>query len=340
MEDIIIKVLRAKQGFVSGQEISRTIGVSRTAIWKHIKELRNKGYEIESRSKMGYRLIKENENIDKNIISDGLSTAFIGRELIVFESIDSTNSEAKRRVISDFKNGLTIISEEQTLGRGRLGRDWISPKHKGLWMTVVFKPKSLEPKDGSKLTIIAAAAVAKAIEKTTNIKVDIKWPNDIICNGKKVCGILTEMGTDPDIINWLVLGIGINVNQEKMDFPEEIQATGTSLKIESGKQKDKKSEEVEANFDRNTLAIAILNEIELLTENFIETGDLGEVLDYYNEKVLVKDKMMIIHKKNEQIRCIGVNISNEGHLIVMLEDGTIQEYFSGEVSVRGINGYI
>ena len=330
MEDIIIKVLRGKDGFVSGQEISRIIGVSRTAIWKHIKELRKKGYEIESRSRMGYRLIKATENIDKVIISEGLSTNFIGRDLIVFESIDSTNSEAKRRVVSDFQHGLTIISEEQTVGRGRLGRDWVSPKGKGLWMTIVFKPKFLEPKDGSKLTIIAAAAVAKAIEKTTNIKVDIKWPNDIICNGKKVCGILTEMGTDPDIINWLVLGIGINVNQQKLDFPEELQAAGTSLKIES---------KIESNIDRNALAIAILNEIELLSTHFLESGDLSEVLDYYREKVLVKNRLMIIHKKGEQISCTGVNVSDEGHLIVMLEDGTLQEYFSGEVSVRGLNGY-
>ena len=340
MEDIIIKVLRRKGGFVSGQEISRIIGVSRTAIWKHIKELRNKGYEIEGRSKIGYKLIKGMENIDKTFIAEGLFTDFIGRELIVFDSIDSTNSEAKRRVGSDFQHGLTIISEEQTVGRGRLGRDWISPKGKGLWMTVVFKPKFLEPKDGSKLTILAAAAVAKAIEKTTSIKVDIKWPNDIVCNGKKVCGILTEMGTDPDIINWLVLGIGINVNQQVIDFPDELQATGTSLKIESRKQNDGTIEKADLNFDRNVLAIAILNELELLSTYFLESGDLSKVLAYYREKVIVKNKMMIIHKKGEQISCTGVDISDEGHLIVMLEDGTLQEYFSGEVSVRGIYGYI
>lgn len=331
MEDIIIKALKDKHDFVSGQELSRIIGVSRTAIWKHIKELRKKGYEIESRSRMGYRLIKETENIDKDLISAGLCTDFIGRELIVFESIDATNSEAKRRVVSDFQHGLTIISEEQTIGRGRLGRNWISPKGKGIWMTVVLKPISLEPKDGSKLTLIAATAVARAIEKTTSLNVNIKWPNDIICNGKKICGILTEMGADPDIINWLVLGIGINVNQQKLDFPEELQATGSSLKIEL---------KIESNIDRNALAIAILNELELCSTYFLQSGDLSEILDYYRGKVLVKNKMMIIHKKDEQISCTGVNISDEGHLIVMLEDGTQQEYFSGEVSVRGLYGYI
>lgn len=369
MERVIIKALREKNGFVSGEELSREIGVSRTAIWKHIKELRENGYVIESRSKLGYRLSKSTEKIDKGVINEALETSYVGREILVFDSIDSTNSEAKRRTVSTFFNGLTLISEEQTDGRGRLGRNWTSPKGKGLWMSVVIKPEGIEPQQGSKLTIVAAAAVAKAIEKITKLKVSIKWPNDIVCNGRKVCGILTEMGADPDIINWLVLGIGINVNLDSEDFPLEIRETGTSLKIEAEKsiksaentesaenrigkvkgiienneknhEKDLGNGREKSKIDRNLLAAAILNELELFSAGFLKTGELTEVLDYYREKVIAKDRPMMIHKKDETLSCTGVGISDDGHLIVKLEDGTIQEFMSGEVSVRGIYGYI
>lgn len=332
MENIIIKALKKKKDFVSGEELSREIGVSRTSIWKHINELRKNGYEIESKSKVGYKLVKTTENIDKAVIYEELDTDFIGREILVFESIDSTNSEAKRRVISNFSNGLTFISEEQTAGRGRLGRDWISPKGKGLWMSIVFKPKALEPKDGSKITLVAAAAVAKAIEKTTNLHVGIKWPNDIVCNGKKVCGILTEMGADPDFINWMVVGIGINVNLEKKDFPAELEKVGTSLKIEMM--------ETEKAIDRNILAAAILNELEELSVDFLETGSLSAILGYYREKVIIKGKELLLHKRDEIVNCTGVDISDEGHLIVEMENGVRQEFLSGEVSVRGLYGYV
>jgi len=354
MENVIIKALKEKRGFVSGEELSREIGVSRTAIWKHIKELRKNGYEIESRSKLGYRLSKSTERIDKSIINEYLITDYMGRELFVFDCIDSTNSEAKRKTVAEFASGMTLISEEQTDGRGRLGRNWVSPKGKGLWMSVVIKPEEIEPQAGSKLTIVAAAAVAKAIEKITGLTVNIKWPNDIVCNGRKICGILTEMGADPDRINWLVLGIGINVNLEKADFPEEISSTGTSLKIETEKNRESEkknresknqkakdaAEESSVNIDRNILAATILNELEHFCEHFLKTGELTEVLDYYREKVLAKDLPMMIHKREEQLRGTGVGISDDGHLIVKLEDGEIQEFLSGEVSVRGIYGYI
>jgi len=325
--------LKENAGYVSGEELSEQLGVSRTAVWKHIQELRKKGYVIESRSKRGYRLLKSTDRLDGSEISRHLKTVELGRVLRLFDTLDSTNAEGKRVSATRFENGTVILSEEQTLGKGRLGRVWVSPAGKGLWMSVLMRPTDLEPKDGSKLTIVAAAAVASAVEKVTKLQVGIKWPNDIVRNGKKVCGILTEMGAEMDAISWLILGIGINVNLEKEDFPEELKNTGTSLRIELG-------EEQAESIDRNLLCAEILNELERFGRLFFETGRLTEVLDYYRERVLVKDRELLVHTRGGSFHRIGVGISEEGHLLVRTEDGKTEEYMSGEVSVRGLYGYV
>lgn len=338
MEEIILKALNSKDDYISGEELSLLIGVSRTAIWKHMQELRKKGYVIDSRSKKGYKLMKATENLDRNMIQTKLETAWVGRELLIFSTIDSTNTEGKRRGAEQLLNGTAILSEEQTAGKGRLGRQWISPKYKGLWMSLFFHPENLEPKDGSKMTILAAASVCRAIEKLTGLTVGIKWPNDLVCNKKKVCGILTEMAADPDRIDWLILGIGINVNLEEQDFPEELKETGTSLKIEKQLSADRGF--LVENIDRNALAAEIMNQFEKDSEEFFQNGSIHGILEYYNEKVLVKDRELLIQKAGKALPGIGVGVNEEGHLLVRMDNGELQEFFSGEVSVRGVYGYI
>lgn len=330
MNSKIIKALIEKKGYISGEALSTELGVSRAAVWKHIEELRRKGFEIESSPKKGYILKKTTDRIDTGIIKNSLKTDFIGKNMEVFDSIDSTNDEAKRRTSANFDNGLVIISEIQTAGRGRLGRIWESPKNKGVWMSVLFNPTELEPNHGSRLTLLAAVAIVKAIEnqlgdnlKNLKDRLSIKWPNDILFNGKKICGILTEMGADIDRINWLVLGMGINVLNDSEDFPSEIREIATSLKILTGQA-----------LDRNILIASILNELEELYIPFKKTGELTHFIDFYRERSLVPDRKLLIHRRGEITECVGVTVTDEGFLRVRHNDGHIEDVFFGEVSVR------
>ncbi len=359
MNSRIIEELMEKDGYISGEELSVKLGVSRTAIWKHIEELRRKGFKIESSSRKGYILKKSTEELNSIIIKKSLDTCFIGKDIEIFETIDSTNDEAKRRASNSFENGLVILSEEQKAGRGRLGRIWESQKSKGIFMSILLKPTNLEPNHGSRLTLIAAVAIVKAIEKqlvreqedvviTTNEKrlnltknkvlghsighsiensienkLSIKWPNDILFDGKKICGILTEMSADIDRIHWLILGIGVNVLNNSEDFPEELSNIATSLKIATGET-----------FDRNILIADILNILEELYLPFEKNGEIKHILDFYRDRSLVADRKLLIHRRGEITECVGITVTDEGYLRVRHIDGEIEDVYFGEVTVR------
>ena len=204
MKAKILKLLKESgNDFLSGEKICEELGVSRAAIWKHIKLIKEEGYEIEAISRKGYRIISSPDILTFEEIKDFLSTKYIGKNIIYYDSIGSTNSIAKKLAESGEKHGTVIISEEQTMGRGRLGRSWISPKYKGIWMSIILRP-NVVTENISQITLIGAAAVQKAIMKM-GIKTSIKWPNDIVLNSRKVCGILTEMSGEIDHINYLVM---------------------------------------------------------------------------------------------------------------------------------------
>lgn len=213
MKKKILNILKKYEDeYVSGERLSEEFGITRAGIWKHMKSLKEAGYEIESVSNKGYKLIGTPDRIDEEEVTPFLKTKYIGRVFTHFEEIDSTNMEAKRVCAKSAIDGMVITAEAQTKGKGRLGRQWQSPKSRGIWMSVVLTP-DISPVLASKTTIIGAAAVYNAL-KDMGIEAGIKWPNDIVVNGKKVCGILTEMNAEMDRINYIVLGIGINVNME------------------------------------------------------------------------------------------------------------------------------
>lgn len=328
MKEKILKLLKDnKNQFISGQLISERLKVSRTAIWKYINLLKEEGYEIESVSRKGYMLLSTPDILNYDEISEYLKTNYIGREIFYFDSIDSTNTKAKELSYNIRTEGAVVISEEQTKGRGRLGRSWSSPNKKGIWMSIILKPQ-IEPQDAAKVTQVAAAAVWSAIDKI-GLKTQIKWPNDIVFNGKKICGILTEMSGELNRLNYLVVGIGINTNTSLHELPEEIENKATSLKIETDKD-----------IDRKQLVALILNYFEELYNELIENKNISSSIKICkkNSALIGKDVRLILKGKEKEVRAIDIN--EEGELIVQDKDGNISKVVSGEVSVRGLYGYI
>ncbi|MHB1393484.1 MAG: biotin--[acetyl-CoA-carboxylase] ligase [Clostridia bacterium] len=329
MKQRILEELKANSGQpVSGEEISRKLGISRTAVWKHISRLRSEGYDIESQTNSGYRLVGSPDLLSLGELEPLLQTRFIGRKIIYFDSVASTNTYGKKAAEEPFVEGTVIIADEQTAGRGRLGRQWISTKGKGIWMSIMLKPDIL-PADAPKLTIAAAYAVSKALWSCCQVDARIKWPNDIVTGGKKLCGILTEMSAEADEIKSVIVGIGINANLEYEDFGPEVSSMATSLKLSKGSA-----------VSRKALVASVLNEFEEVYEVFVREGRIKPFLDEYKSKSAVLGKEIRVISKKEEIIGLAVDISEEGHLVVKLGDGTIKEIMSGEVSVRGLCGYI
>lgn len=328
MKDEILKMLKEKSdSFVSGQEISEQFGVSRTAIWKYINLIKDMGYEIESVSKKGYRLISSPDILTYEEIAPFLKTKFIGRKIKYFASLDSTNIKAKDLAADGEADGAIVISEEQTMGKGRLGRSFISPKGKGIWMSIILRP-DIEPLSASIITQIAAAALNLAAAEM-EIQTYIKWPNDIILNNKKVCGILTEMSAELTNINYVILGIGINANLDKNDFTEEVTKKATSFKEEAGKK-----------ISRQELLAKVLNHFEVLYEDFIINDNIENTIKVCRENSILIGREINVIKRGTAIKAKAIDINDNGLLVVEYENGKTEELISGEVSIRGLENYV
>lgn len=328
MKTKILSLLKENNNnFVSGQNISDKLGVTRAAIWKYMNALKEDGYNIESVSKKGYKLISSPDILSLEEISPYLNTKFIGRNVIYFDSIDSTNTKAKALGDAGEKNGTIVVAEEQTNGRGRLGRAWVSPKYKGIWMSIILRP-DLNPLEATKITQIAAAAVVTSTEEL-GIKTLVKWPNDIVINHKKVCGILTEMNAELTKINYIVVGIGINVNLDENEFPEDINLVATSLKIET-----------KASVNRQQLVAKILNNFEKLYLKFVEENDIKPSITICKEKSALIGNEILIVNRGESIKALALDIDENGRLLVKYENGREEFLISGEVSIRGKGTYI
>lgn len=267
------------------------------------------------------------ETLSYEDFKSDLSSKYIGRNVYYFDSIDSTNTKAKKLASKCVPEGTIIISEEQTAGRGRLGRSWISPKHKGLLMSIILRPH-IDPINAVKITQLMAAAIHKSI-KELGIKSLIKWPNDIVLNNKKVCGILTEMNAELNRINYVVIGIGINVNLDEDEIPNDIRSIATSLKIES---KD--------TINRKRLLCSILDNFEILYDEFLEDCNMETALNICRENSAILGKEIQVMKKDSCLCAKAIDITNDGRLLVEYMDGSKEYLISEEVSVRGLMGYV
>ena len=261
----------------------------------------------------------------KEQLESQIKTNTFGKTICYKETINSTNIEAKRLAQLGEPHGLLVIAKEQTMGKGRCGRSWSSEKESGIFMSLLLKPDFL-PEKASMLTLLTALSVVEVIREETNLEAWIKWPNDIVVNGKKVCGILTEMSAEENQIHYVIVGIGINVNNEQ--FPEEIRKIATSLRIET-----------KTKLKRTPFVVKILEKLEQYYELFLQTDDLEFCLQQYNEMLINRDKQVKIVDVNETFTGIAKGINAKGELLVQVEQELVK-IRSGEVSVRGIYGYV
>ncbi len=317
----VLNILENNKGnSVSGQDLAEILSVSRTAIWKAINSLKEEGYIIEATSNKGYSLSTTSDVLYEEGIKQFLNKEFKNNEIFVYKTIDSTNTEAKRKALEGAAHGTVIISEEQTSGRGRLGRDFFSPPQSGIYLSIILKPK-LNIANSILITTAASTAVCSAIDEFTDIKPQIKWVNDIYIGDKKVCGILTEAVTDFESgnIESIVLGIGLNVKTDENDFPEDLRNIASSVF---------KTNESFSN--RNKLAAEIINNI----LNMFETLENREFLKMYKERSFVIGRNIKYKRNNEWTEAFAKDIDDNGGLVVVLNDGQIDVLNSGEISVR------
>ncbi|TCO71336.1 biotin--[acetyl-CoA-carboxylase] ligase [Marinisporobacter balticus] len=327
-KDVLEALKNNKDVFISGEELSKKIGVTRTAVWKNIKQLKEEGYEIESVSRKGYRLTTEPDTLDANVLEIEVASKHIGNKIYHFESIDSTNTIAKKLATEGAIEGTIIIAEEQSGARGRLGRNWVSPNGTGIWMSMILRP-NIEPMEATKITQITAAAVALAIKKVTGCDVGIKWPNDIIINKKKVCGILTEMSAELNCVNYIIVGIGINVNMNLLDFPEEIRPIATSIKSCVGES-----------VSRKKIVTEILHKFEELYLDFVVHKNIEKSMNICKKYSVTLGNQVKIKNRNKEIIAQAIDLTEDGQLLIKNELGEIEKVLSGEVSVRGLTDYV
>lgn len=317
MREKILEMLKNSEDYVSGEEMSGRLGITRAAVWKHIKALRSEGYEIESVRNRGYRLKCVSDELSPERISEMLDTKYMGRKLVCSDTVDSTNEEAKRN--SDMPEGTLFIAERQTLGKGRRGRAWESPRGSGIWMSVLLKP-DIPVETVSEITLAAGLAVARAAGGAL-----IKWPNDVVIGTKKLSGILTEMAAETDRIEYVICGIGINVNNET--FPSELSEKATSLFIETGER-----------HDRSALAARVMNEFEPLYER-LAAGGFSAIRQEYEKLCVTLGRQVVVSRPGREFSGKAIGMRDNGALVVETEDGTA-DVASGEVSVRGMYGYV
>lgn len=332
MKYLVLAALRdSMPGYLSGETLSGQLKVTRTSVWKCINELRQEGYEIDSVSRRGYRLLSEPDTMNSYVLSAELGTGIIGKNIQYFDEVDSTNARAKA-IASESADGTVVVAGRQTSGRGRLGRNWESPEGTGIYLSVIIKP-DIPPEEVQLITLAASVAVVGAFKEAAGIDAGIKWPNDIVLDGKKVCGILTEMSSEMERVNHIVLGIGINFSQKQEDFPEELHDKAVS--IVHYLLKTKPSAVV---CRKSVLARAVLVKLDGLYKMLLD-GKKQEIIDLWKSMSATLGRDVKATGRDASYTGKAIDITGDGRLVIMCEDGTRRELLSGEVSVRGLLGY-
>jgi len=324
----LIALLREGENYISGQELCEYFGVSRNAIWKAMNNLRAEGYEIEAISNKGYKLKTTPDILSKEEILSKIRSQRIGRGLYYYASTDSTNLRIRDLADSGAEEGTLAVADMQTAGRGRRGRTWLSPSGMNVYMSLLLKP-DIDARCAPMITLVMALAVAQGINTVTGLDTKIKWPNDIVVNGRKVCGILTEMNMEADYIKSIVVGIGININEEsENDFADEIRSTATSLRIETGEL-----------VNRAQVVAETMNIFEKYYEVFLKDMSLEGLKEEYDKHLISIGKAVRVLDPKQEYEGISRGINEQGELIVERADGNIVNVYAGEVSVRGLYGY-
>lgn len=305
--------------FVSGEQLSEALGISRTAVWKHISRLRDEGYAFEAVPRRGYRLLREPSRLSASGLLEKLHTRVMGHNLKLYDEVESTQNVAHELVREGAGEGTLVIAEQQHAGRGRLGRSWHSPKGKGVWMSLVLKPR-IPVHFTPQLTLLIAVALCRTLRGfADNAKIGIKWPNDLLIDGRKVSGILLESRAEDERLHYIVAGIGISANLAPHDYPEELRDKATSLYIASGRE-----------VDRELLVCDFLKQFEELYVLYHEQG-FAPIRTLWEASTLSLGRPIAVLTAGGRIEGVAESIDDMGALSVRMADGTLHRVYSGEI---------
>lgn len=315
LDDKILNFFKRRgDSYISGEELSSAFGISRTAVWKHIEKLREEGYEIVASPHLGYRLVSVPDRLTKIELKWQLNTDVIGRKIYSYKEIGSTNDAANKLAASGEREGTVVIAEYQTKGRGRLGRKWVSPRGKGAYFSVILTPDIL-PREGSLITLLSSLSVAKTIREAIDLPAFIRWPNDVLINKYKVCGILTELNGEIDKINFVILGIGLNINTKKELLPEG----ASSLAVEKGNQ-----------IPRLEFVRMLLRNLDKYYKIF-NRGKIDKIIKEYKELSAILNRRVQVNYHNKFISGQAVDVDREGALILRMDSGFYERVLAGDV---------
>lgn len=307
--------------YVSGEEISRKLEISRAAVWKQINKLREKGYEFDAVPRVGYRLKQKPERIELVLLLSQLRTTQMGRQIKLLESTPSTQLVAQELAEQGAVEGTIVIAEEQTSGRGRMGRVWHSPAGKGIWMSMILKPQT-SLQFTPQLTLVIAVALCRALQRMTGLAIGIKWPNDLLIGTRKISGILLESSAEDERVRYAIAGIGISANLDESDYPEELRPIATSLKIEAG-----------AKVDRETIIAEFLYELETLYQMYHEQG-FGPIKTLWEALSVSLHRPITIRTPMGTIQGVAECLDDSGALWITDEKGERRKIFSGDVEIN------
>jgi len=314
IQEKILDFLKRKQDYVSGDQISHRLGITRQALWKHIHTLKDSGYDIVAVPHLGYKLISCPDRLFASEVARQLNTRFIGKKIYYFDTVSSTMDSALQLAMKGSPEGAIVIAESQTKGRGRLGRNWFSPKYKGIYLSLILRPK-ISPNQAPLLTLMSAVSICEAVKEKTDLACQIKWPNDILIHHKKLGGILTELNAETDLSRFVVVGIGLNVNNDKKTIPHQ----ATSLK-----------EQKKENINRLELLQEILRKIE---ENYLSFQKNGgqSIIDKWRDWSISLGRRVRVSFQNEHIEGQAIDIDIDGGLLIRNDAGLTQKVMAGDV---------
>ena len=314
IQEKIIDFLKKKQAYISGDAMSERLGISRQALWKHIQELKDKGYDIVAVPHLGYRLISSPDRLFAFEIKRALRTKFLGSQIHYFEELGSTMNVAMQLGVQGAGEGTLVVAESQRKGKGRLSREWFSPKYKGIYASLILRPKIL-PLQASILTLLTAIGICEAVKAICGLEPRIKWPNDILMRDKKLGGILTELNAEMDRIKFVVIGIGLNVNNEKKSLTEG----ATSLKAENKEELSR---------------VGLLQEILLkIEENYSVFQKKGAtpIIEKWRQYSVTLGRRVKVHYQKDYVEGQAVDIDSDGGLLIRTDSGTMEKVMAGDV---------
>lgn len=320
-KEYVLSLLEGSRGrSVSGKQIAESLSISRSAVWKAVKELQKEGYKIEAATNKGYSLSSDSDILSAQGMLPYLLSPAMYDKIFVHDILESTNKTAKEMAVFGAEHGTAVIAGSQSAGRGRFNRSFFSESDAGIYMSLVLRPSEVKLSSPTLVTVFAAVAVCEAIEAVSDLRPSIKWVNDIFLNGRKIAGILSEAVTDFESgsVQWIVVGIGINFAVPETDFPDDIKGIAGSLFAEGG-----------APVGRNRLCAEIINRI-----TGGEICDESELIGKYRDRLFMLGREITVIQGGEAYSATAVDINSSGRLVVKKPDGEIVTLSSGEISVR------